>query len=396
MASLEQHMKDCVQFLGQPFREVNIWLDEFYPILGASHRRVRHHIEGALEARSLFGPEADKAAAIHILRDCRNLPHDYEYESDSLDLLGMHKTWPDAAYIRYSEDQFVNLVKNKIFGAQGTLLWAFMNGIDLPGFMAATTRMQSQAILELQPKWSQAIAAKEHLSPLLSGIRPAALESESDKSYVDSLKESPLWQQIASQFGPPVVGNLPASSLIQPLLYLDGEYIEDLRAEFASLGETSLIRYTLPLSTNAEARATVDSTGKSVTIISSQKTLAIGPAQIRQVAGGIEVSFSIMNSLQMALVSHYKGRYYLRSGIHRAFLLAEAGYDNIPCMIVESADFPVPVSTVYPTFTADVLTQDRPPMLTDFLNGSLVINIPLPRLRRLLQVRADDSVVAVE
>jgi hypothetical protein len=266
VASLEQHMQDCVRFLGQPFKEVNVWLDEFYPVLGASHRRVRHHIEGTFEARRLFGPGADKAEAIHILRDCRNLPHDYEYESNSLDLLGMHKTWPDAAYIRYSEDQFVNLVKNKVFGAQGTLLWAFMNGIDLPGFMAATTRMRSESILQLQPKWSQAIAAKEQLSPLLPDILPTSLDSEDDKSYINSLKDSPLWQQIASQFGPPIVGSLPASSLIQPLVYLDGEYIEDLRAEFASLGDTSLIRYTLPLSTSAEARATVDSTGKSVTI----------------------------------------------------------------------------------------------------------------------------------
>jgi hypothetical protein len=74
MASLQQHMKDCEHFLGAPFEEVNRWLDEFMPKVGANHRRFRHHREGIKEAGRLFGEAGAKAAIVHILRDCRNIP----------------------------------------------------------------------------------------------------------------------------------------------------------------------------------------------------------------------------------------------------------------------------------------------------------------------------------
>src|SRR5580692_10749848 len=74
VASLQQHMKDCQHFLGASFENVHRWLDEFMPKLGANHRRVRHHREGIAEVQKLFGAEAENAAIIHILRDCRNVP----------------------------------------------------------------------------------------------------------------------------------------------------------------------------------------------------------------------------------------------------------------------------------------------------------------------------------
>ena len=56
--------------LGEPFREVHEWLDEFFPTMEFHHRIVRHHVRGVEEAESLFGPRGRLAAEIHIKKDC--------------------------------------------------------------------------------------------------------------------------------------------------------------------------------------------------------------------------------------------------------------------------------------------------------------------------------------
>ena len=116
MANLEKHMADCVHFLGTPFREVHVWLDAYSTSIGAKHRKMRHHKEGLNEAAALFGINGGKAAAIHVLRDCRNIPNQSDYESGFVDALGLHQDWPVTAYIRYSDDNFEALVMNTLFG----------------------------------------------------------------------------------------------------------------------------------------------------------------------------------------------------------------------------------------------------------------------------------------
>src|ERR1700733_7121042 len=112
MAHLEKHKADCVHFLKAPFQEVHEWLDAFSPILGPSHRNMRHHVEGMNEAEALFGKHGAQAAAIHILRDCRNIPHRVDYETGYVDALGLKRDWPVTAYIRYSDEDFEALVMN--------------------------------------------------------------------------------------------------------------------------------------------------------------------------------------------------------------------------------------------------------------------------------------------
>lgn len=70
---LEDHCKECVEKLGQPFREIHLWLDEFAknypPNQHYKHRKFRHHKEGIEEARKLFGDDAAEAAELHIKSD---------------------------------------------------------------------------------------------------------------------------------------------------------------------------------------------------------------------------------------------------------------------------------------------------------------------------------------
>lgn len=70
MATIEEHCKDCRSVLGEDFRNVHEWLDEFFPTKGLRHRGVRHHREGIEEIRNMWGNRAARAAHIHIKKDC--------------------------------------------------------------------------------------------------------------------------------------------------------------------------------------------------------------------------------------------------------------------------------------------------------------------------------------
>ena len=71
MASLEQHCQDCKEQLGEEFREVHIWLDEFFAQMPGNyrHRSFRHNTVGVSEAFAKWGVKGAKAAEIHIHRD---------------------------------------------------------------------------------------------------------------------------------------------------------------------------------------------------------------------------------------------------------------------------------------------------------------------------------------
>jgi len=74
MARLTVHKLDCVNYLGEGFEQVHLWLDEFakkYPVevFEDKHRSFRHNKEGVEEVRKLWGDKAARAAELHIARD---------------------------------------------------------------------------------------------------------------------------------------------------------------------------------------------------------------------------------------------------------------------------------------------------------------------------------------
>lgn len=80
MAHFEQHCRDCKAILGNRHEDVNKWLDALFWKKGAGHRRYRHHSNGVRQAKELFGVEGAKAAVVHIVRDCGQVPRERDYD----------------------------------------------------------------------------------------------------------------------------------------------------------------------------------------------------------------------------------------------------------------------------------------------------------------------------
>ena len=80
---LETHCRDCLNMLGKEYREVNIFIDQFFAKMGPSHRSVYHCVEGLVEIKEKFGNEGVEAAKVHILRDFEG---DFDYIPTKLDV----------------------------------------------------------------------------------------------------------------------------------------------------------------------------------------------------------------------------------------------------------------------------------------------------------------------
>jgi hypothetical protein len=87
MPMFEEHCKESIKELGEPFEYVHKWLDEFmgHPQYKTRHRHLRHHRKGIEEIRKKWGDKAAKAAELHIMTDLRSdgwsslhIPYDEE------------------------------------------------------------------------------------------------------------------------------------------------------------------------------------------------------------------------------------------------------------------------------------------------------------------------------
>lgn len=74
----EEHCERSERLIGDRFEQVHIWLDHFAympstPTSDAyydpTHRQYRHNMQGIIEVGKMWGPEAESAAAVHVLDD---------------------------------------------------------------------------------------------------------------------------------------------------------------------------------------------------------------------------------------------------------------------------------------------------------------------------------------
>lgn len=397
MASLEQHMADCTKLLGAPFEAVHRWMDEFFAKEGPLHRKHHHHIEGVEEARRLFGDDGANAAIVHILRDCRNIPHQQDYENGTADILGLKRRWPVSAYIRYSEEAFEALVNYTIEGPMGLVFWAFVNAPhELQSLMAGLSRLSVEQQQEAVQQWSQSQASFREIrqKPL-----PSAAPREADEhltKYFENDYSQQFIQSIREQFPSVRPAIVSIDQVISPLVVIDYEYAEQLKASLASTEWPDIVRFALPTDVEVPLKSMADPSGKSVTFVSREKTLFLAPLVMNAIPGlGIEVRFLVASSPQLVLISSVGGRLIARNGTHRLYLLASLGVQETPCLLIEESDVPV-ITAAYPTFSPQVLALPRPPLIVDAFDPALRLRMPIVRASKVIRISGEELIIPVD
>jgi hypothetical protein len=397
LATLAQHKADCVRFLSSPYEEVHVWIDQYSNTNGAGHRKFLHHKEGVEQARRRFGDEGATAAAIHILRDCRNIPREVEYSTGAVDPLGLPREWPVAAYAKYTEEAFSALVENTIKGPIGIVLWAFFKTpLDLDNVLRSVTHCDDAQRADFVSRLPEAFHEAARLAPISVSdltIRPFA---DSALEHSDAFINRPLGEALRNQFGSIQMGFVPIAELVNPLALIDYENIEQLRATLEGDDELAFVKFAFPTQLSAQAKILLDPNVRTATFISAKKVLTVTGVSLNEVPGaGMEVKFLVTGMPDFILVTQVAGRLYLRNGIHRAYLLASMGVRELPCIIIQEAQIPMVVGP-YPTFSPSILVQPRPPLLIDTFNTDLSINVPLQRTQKVIRITAEELIIPVD
>lgn len=85
-------------------------------------------------------------------------------------------------------------------------------------------------------------------------------------------------------------------------------------------------------------------------------------------------------------VASYGGRWFLRDGYHRSFLLLQRGINLVPAVVVYAETLAQMGAVGRWFFTEEAIFSSRPPMVTDFLDDEFVV-----RYIRTLQDREEQT-----
>jgi len=398
MAPLEQHVKDCVRFLGDGHAEVHRWLDQYMATKGGTHRQELHHVEGIEAAARLYGEEGRKAAIVHILRDCRNIPRREDYANGFADALGGRKDWPVAAYARYTEDAFGALVNYHLNGPEGSLLWGFI-GDGLEQFWTSVIKPSTEKPGPDIEAWEKAKDARGKL-PQLAPLRQDELQpfSDADNAIVAGLfDEQPgLKEMIMAMVREGVNAGfawVPARALISPIAVIDYQHIEELRAELQGDDKRALIRFAFH--GGPEVRFSASVHGHTMVVNSRNHGATVSVPRLEMDPDGTPfVRFDLGATAEFINVNASADRLYLTNGIHRSYLLASMGFESVPALLV-----PVPtlstLASFYPQFTPSVLRLARPPTVRDFFDETLTTRVRMINKQKAIVLAASELPVPI-
>lgn len=187
---------------------------------------------------------------------------------------------------------------------------------------------------------------------------------------------------------------------IQKAITTDGL---DLRVAAAQDSASALIELCLPTEQPMPPLGAFrDHDGHGFTITSLNPNLRVAGAQVAeaQVALGPELPARRMQALTFLVnlgssyvqVAHYRGRYFLRDGYHRAAGLLRAGVTHVPAIVLEAPSFEW-VTPLPGLFSHEVAFGDRAPLLTDFWDDTVAADAFQPAARKVVRVRAEEFLV---
>jgi len=141
--------------------------------------------------------------------------------------------------------------------------------------------------------------------------------------------------------------------------------------------ETSAGRIALPIDFRTEMRARFDSHSGTWHISSLDQNLRpVSQLGHPNADGTISVGFNFAVPPSLVKVQTYKGRSYLSDGYHRTVALLRRGFTESLALVREVAEFEQLGALGHLPF--DAFTGDSPPLLTDYWDNRLSVELNVP------------------
>jgi hypothetical protein len=263
--------------------------------------------------------------------------------------------------------------------------------------MQGVSRLSPSQQREHAERWAQARSRFDELQeqPLSAAATFTEADDSLSKYFTETFPNDTL-QALKVQFPTFKPSTVPIDKLICPLAVIDYEYVEELKATLTGTEPADILKFALPRATEVPLKMAQDPSGRAITFVSSQKTIALSAMLVNQVPGvGVEVRMLVSGNPQFIFVSLVGGRLFIRNGVHRAYLLASLGVKELPCLLVEEPQIPIVVGA-YPTFTPQVLALPRPPLLIDAFDPTVALTMPVVRTTKIIRISGEELVLPVD
>jgi hypothetical protein len=179
------------------------------------------------------------------------------------------------------------------------------------------------------------------------------------------------------------------------------------RATSADLSDPSnLFSFCLPTNgLQAILSGSMDHDQKAITLSSLNPNLRVGgqlaiDMEVPAVPGSQGkkekvVGFAINFGANFVQIAEYNGRWFVRDGYHRTYGLLRQGIQHAPCVFVKARSFQE-LGAAAPGFLPyEVLFNDRPPFLTDFLDDTFSVLINQKAMRKVVRISAEEFLVEI-
>jgi hypothetical protein len=162
-----------------------------------------------------------------------------------------------------------------------------------------------------------------------------------------------------------------------------------------SLNPTDLlpaVRLCFPCNRPTALAVTMDQAQKAIMVSGVNPSLQVVGLNCNQAQpmGPFAVTFFISTGPNILQVSRYRGRYFLSNGYHRAYRFMNAGFTHVPCLLRNAADLAQTGALGPGFFSESILMSSRPPLLTDFTDEALGVNVPVHAVKKTVRIRPDE------
>lgn len=271
------------------------------------------------------------------------------------------------------------------------VLAAWLADHEVPSQILGRTPMPSEDLSELL---TETVARRQALSarPLASFEDPTR---QGDPIVIDKVTANPDVQAAFADVPWRAAWvDLTRVIALQKFVVVDG--LQE-RVHTVQEDESALLDLCFP--EHQAVPITVASEGAGFTFSSPNPNLRVRAMQCGQAQTGVVPGAPTRTSPYVTIVAdtvdsylhvaHYRGRYFLRDGYHRAAGLLRVGVQVVPAVIAEAPTFEW-VSAAPGLLSHDIAFGDRPPLLGDFWDEAVAADGSQPSTIKVIRFRPDE------
>ena len=223
-------------------------------------------------------------------------------------------------------------------------------------------------------------------------IQPAPVELQ---GHIATLQQPGVAQAYWNEGWQVVLADLREIRAIQPHIYSD--HSEERVAVIDPNDLSSVATVTLPLPTPTNLPAQFDSQRQAWMISAANLNLQItgswgGPIQMGAQPGVVQTGpvvgfgFTVAITPSFLQVAKFRGQLILRDGYHRAYGLLRRGISIVPALYREFAPHAELGVGPMGLLSASAYLGNRPPLLTDYYDDNVSIEVTLPAPRKIIVI----------